>query len=72
MHRTERGNKQRTVEVPDTSNKPEVNCLRQTTLFPRKRPAKRINTVPGVILDLSLGAPRTVTGPLLVLTSSAG
>jgi hypothetical protein len=35
-----------------TSSKPEASCLRNTTLFPINLPARRINTVPGVMLAL--------------------
>jgi len=29
-----------------------LSCLRNTTLLPMKRPASRISTVPGVMVDL--------------------
>jgi hypothetical protein len=32
-----------------TNNKPLSSCFKKTTLFPRKRPAKRMRTVPGVM-----------------------
>lgn len=57
---------------PDTSKRPDVNCFRNTTRFPLNLPANKINTVPGVIVDLSLGALRTGVGPFFNTTSSAG
>jgi hypothetical protein len=38
--------------IPVTRSKPEGSCLRNTTLFPINLPARRINTVPGVMVDL--------------------
>jgi antitoxin (DNA-binding transcriptional repressor) of toxin-antitoxin stability system len=38
--------------LPVTRSRPDLSCLRNTTLFPMKRPASRISTVPGVIDDL--------------------
>ena len=44
---------------PATSSSPEASCLRKTTRFPLKRPARRTTTVPGTSDFLSTGA-RTV------------
>jgi len=60
---------------PVTSNRPDGSWRRKTTRRPRKRPASRISTVPGVMLLRSFATPRefisrseaTFTG-----TSSAG
>lgn len=37
------------LKGPVTNNRPLSSCFKKTTLFPRKRPAKRMRTVPGVI-----------------------
>ena len=34
---------------PDTKRRPDSRAFKQTTRFPRNRPARRIRTVPGVI-----------------------
>ena len=58
--------------MPVTSNNPEDNCLRNTTLLPRNRPANRMRIVPGVIDARNLGGLRTGIGPFFNTTSSAG
>lgn len=37
-----------------TSNNPLANCFKNTTRFPRKRPARRMRTVPGVMEERRL------------------
>ena len=43
-----------TLNGPVTSKRPPSSCLRKTTRLPRKRPARRMSTVPGVIVERSL------------------
>jgi hypothetical protein len=62
----------RSRSVPDTSKSPDERTLRQTTLFPRKRPAKRTKTDPGATVARTFGAFLTGIGPFLMTTSSAG
>lgn len=58
--------------LPETRRRPDDNCLRKTTRFPRNRPASKINTVPAVIFFRSLGGFRTGVGPFFGTASSAG
>lgn len=39
---------------PVTNNNPLANCFKKTTRLPRKRPARRMRTVPGVMDERSL------------------
>jgi hypothetical protein len=64
--------KKNQLNPPETSRRPEVNFFRNTTLFPLNLPARRINTVPGVMDALILGAFLTGAGPFCLTTSSAG
>lgn len=57
---------------PDTSRSPEDKAFKQTTLFPRNRPPRRMSTVPGTMEARTLGAFLTGVGPFLATTSSAG
>merc|ERR1719324_113825 len=43
-----------TAYGPVTRSSPLSNCFRKTTRLPRKRPARRMSTVPGVMDFLSL------------------
>lgn len=42
--------------APVTSSSPDSSCFRNTTRFPLNRPARRMSTVPGVMVDLFRGA----------------
>lgn len=55
--------------LPVTSSVPDGSCLRNTTRFPRKRPERRIRTVPGLRLLRSFVG-LCFWGAALALTSS--
>ena len=47
---------------PVISSNPESSCFKKTTRFPRNRPARRMRTVPGVIVARSLALGRVFSG----------
>lgn len=61
-----------TLNGPVTSSRPEGSCFRKMTRLPLKRPASRMSTVPGLMLERSRAGRATVRRFSGFFTSSAG
>ena len=61
-----------TQKGPLTRRRPDLRTLRRTTRLPRKRPARRMSTVPGVSDARVFCGFCTWAGPFFATTSYAG